>query len=242
MDRRTLLKAGGAGIGAATIGGIGLFAFSGSGVAISSSFSISGASLSNDDGDITKVNVSAKHRAEWDGFDALVDAAAYRDVVQKMDGNGNVARQDVVYDNRAAPVRLANWSGNGDSNGWGGDGEWASGPGTQGFVRADIDWTVLAENPANAGGTESPGDIDNYGLDNPDDDSTASATLRYVKQVYLYTEDASGGVSADDGTLLRALGGDGTVEKIESKDTFSLGVTNEPAETGASGSGSASAQ
>jgi hypothetical protein len=231
------------GIGAASALGVGAIAATGGAAAASSSLDITNTSISNDDGDVTQVGVAIDHQAQWDGFDYPVEAVAYRDVIKMVNDDGSIGASHVLYDNRDAPVLLSNWSGNGDSNGWGGDDEHTNGPGTDSYVHAGIDWTVLAEDPDSAGTTESPGQIDNFGLDNDTDNSYKKTTLRYVKEVYFYTSDANGSyTSADGSTTLGLMGGDdGTMDKVRSEDEFTVKVTNEKATASSSGSGSSSA-
>lgn len=246
MERRSLLKTIG-GIGTASVLGVGasVTAFSGGAVAASSSLNIGNAGVTNDDGDVTQVAVTIGHTAQWDGFDIPVDAAAYRDVIKKVNGDGSIAASHVLYDNTDSPVLLSNWSSDGSgSDGWGGPDEHTSGPGTSGNVNAGIDWVVLAEDPSSAAkSVESPGDIANFDLDNPSDGTDKSTTLRYVKQVYFYTEDSSGSYTADDGsTTLSQMGSDdGTMAKTESQGDFTVTSTNEGATVSSGGSGSSSA-
>lgn len=242
MQRRDFVKAVGS-IGTASIAGLGAAALSSGAAAASSNLTISDTSLSNDDGDVTQVGVAITHDASWDGFDKSVDAVSYRDVIKKVQGNGTIAATHVLYDNTDAPVLLANWSGSGDSNGWGGDGEYTTGPGTSGTVNADIDWTVLAENPSTAANSvESPGNLSDFGLDNATDNSSEQTTLRYVKEVSFYTTDSSGSYTSDDGSTTLALmgGDDGTVADTRAEGDFVVTVTNEEVTTSSSGDGSSS--
>lgn len=244
MQRRSFIKTVG-GIGAATTLGAAGLALSGSAVAASSDLTISGTTLSNDDGDVTQVGVTLDHDASWDGFDVPVEAVAYRDVIKKVEGDGSTSASHVLYDNTDSPVLLANWSTDGSgSDGWGGPDEHTSGPGTSGSVDVGIDWTVLAENPSSAAkSVESPGQVSDFALDNDTDDSDKTTTLRYVKEVSFYTSDSSGSYTSTDGsTTLRLMGGDdGTMQKVQAQNDFVVTVTNESATADSGGSGSSSA-
>jgi|GEM_PF-1407915 len=245
MERRSVLKTIG-GIGITGAIGLGATAFSGGAAASSSSLNIKGTALSNDDGDVTQVSVSVDHTASWDGFDEAVDAVAYRDVIKQINGDGSVGATHVLYDITDAPVLLDNWSSDGSgSDGWGGPGEHTSGPGTNGDVNATIDWTVLAEDPSSAAqSVETPGDIDDFGLDNGDDGTDKTVKLRYVKQVSFYAEDSGGSYTSDDGSTTLALmgGDDGTRRRTTSEGDFTVTVTNEGATTSSGGTGSSSAK
>lgn len=70
LDRRTALKLGGAAIGTAAIGGGGLLALSGSGVAVEE-FTVNGddSTFELNDGQVTAVVVDAQGQITWDGLD-----------------------------------------------------------------------------------------------------------------------------------------------------------------------------
>lgn len=246
-NRRKVLKGiGGAAI-AAGIGAGGFIATTGSAAAASGNLSISGSSVSNDDGDLSQVHVTLDHEASWDGFDYPVEAVEYRDVLRVYDGEGNQLGSDVLRDGTDSPVLLENWSSDGSSDGWGGPDEHTSGPGTQGTVNAGIVWTVLAEDgatPDNPIPQGSSANIEDYGLDNGADDSTAKYTVEMVKTVRFYTTDPDGSYTANDGeTSLRLMGGDdGTIGEVKADGQFQLNVTNEAATTSSSGTGSSEAE
>jgi hypothetical protein len=241
LDRRTVLGT----VGGLAVAGSGFAALTGGATATSGNLSIGDSQVSSDNGDLSEVNVSLDHEVTWDGFDYAVDAAEYRDVIRVYDKDGNKLGAHVLRDETDTPKMLKNWSGNGDSNGWGGDGEYTSGPGTEGFVHADIHWTVLADDPASASNPVpqgQPGDVDNFGLDNNTDGSWAEYTVEFVKIVRLYAKDSNGSYTADDGTSVRLMGGDdGTVGEVKSSGTFTLKVGNEAAQTSATGSGGSNA-
>lgn len=246
MERRELLKTVG-GIGAATAtGGVGLLASSGGALAASGSLDISNTTISNDDGDVTRVRVALEHTVDWDGFDISVDAVAYQDFIQAVDSNGNVVTGHKLYDNTNSPPLLENWSGDGNNNGWGGAGEYTSGSGTQGSVNADIDWIVLSDDPAGDTSTETPGLTDDFNADNNSDGSNKTVRLRYVKRVVFFTTTDTGGAStqaADGQTTVYEMGNDdGTIAQVENTERFNVEVSNEEASASGGGSGTSSAE
>lgn len=241
MERRSLLKKVG-GIGAtAAVGGAGLLATSGSALAASSSLSITGSNVTNDDGDLTEVIVNLDHTATWDGFDIAVDAVEYRDVIKRMDGNGGVISSHVLRDELDTPVPLSDIK----DGTWGGSDEDSTGPGTQGNVEAGIQWSVLHDEPSNATYTPpagSAGDVQDFGMDNAEDDSTKKYKLKLTKKVQFYALDSSGSYTGINGNTYRLMGGDdGTLSETVSEGTFTVDVTNEAATADSSGSGSSSA-
>lgn len=241
MERRSLLKAIGGIGGTAGVGGVGLIAFSGSALAASSSLSITGSSITNDDGDLTEVIVELDHQVTWDGFDDAVDAVEYRDVIQRVDGSGNVVASHVLRDELDTPVPVSNIA----DGSWGGSDENATGPGTEGKVVAGIQWSVLHDEPSNATyipPSGSVGDVGNFGMDNTVDDSTKTFTLKFRKKVQFYARDPNGSYVGTEGNRYRLMGGDdGTLADTVSEGTFTVDVTNEAATASSSGSGSSSA-
>lgn len=243
MERRSLLKTIG-GIGTtAAVGGAGLVATSGGALAATSSLSITGSSVTNDDGDLTEVIVSLDHEATWDGFDEPVDAVEYRDVIKRLDGSGSVVASHVLRDELDTPVPLSDIA----DGSWGGSDENATGPGTEGKVVAGIQWSVLHDEPSNAtyippGPSGSVGDVQNFGMDNDEDDSTKSYILEFTKTVQFYAQDSNGSYTGTDGNTYRLMGNDdGTLSKTVSEGTFGVDVTNEPATADSTGDGSSSA-
>jgi hypothetical protein len=247
MERRNLLKAVGGIAVTASASGVGVLAMSG-GAAAQSSFTIGDSSVTLDDGDVSKIGVQLSHEVSWDGFDIPVEAASYTDTIELRDGNGNTLDSATIFDNSNNPVLLEGWSSEGSGgDGWGGAGEYTSGPGTEGSVNADLDWTVLSDDPAGDGGTETPGDIDDFGIENPTDGSEEDFILRYTKTVTLFTTESNGGtaVSAADGTTVYQLGvDDGTVGEVVGQDNFTVTVGNQEATTssGTTSPGTSSAQ
>ncbi len=247
MHRRSLLKSIG-GIGVASALGLGgVAAFGGTaGAQTASNLSIDDTSITNDDGDLTSVAVSLGHKVDFDGFDYPVEAAAYEDYIVQLNSDGSEYARHKLYDNTNNPVMLENWSsqGNGD-DGWGGPGEYNTGSGTAGQIYADVNWTVVSENPSeDAQSVESPGDAADFALDNPNDGSTKTRYFKYEKNVHLYgtRDNGSTAVSAKDGTPVYELGeDDGTVGVVESSGQFQVDVSNEEASTSGTGSGSSSA-
>jgi len=243
MERRSLLKTIG-GIGAtAAVGGAGLLASTGGALAANSSLLITGSSVTNDDGDLTEVIVNLDHEATWDGFDIAVDAVEYRDVIKRVDGSGNVVASHVLRDELDTPVPLSDIA----DGSWGGSDENSTGPGTEGSVSAGIQWSVLHDDPSSAtyippGDSGSVGDVQDFGMDNEEDDSTKSYTLKFTKKVQFYALDSNGSYTGIDGNTYRLMGGDdGTLAETVAEGTFTVDVTNEAATASSSGSGSSSA-
>ena len=232
-------------------GGIGLSLTAGPVAA--ASFNISGTDISVDDGDVSYLDLSVDdHWAIWDGFDRPVAAVAFRDVIRNPDTGVSHELFDQRGDDRQ-PVLLSEFSGKGDSSGWGGGGEYASedpdtyvqatGPTTAGFVHADVNWRLLDDEGANAQSIEDPGDTDDFDLDNLTDDTTETTKLELVKQVWLYSNEQTGrgSISTQNGTTVYLMGNDdGTREKIEVVEAFNVDVRNEASTTTVDGSGSTS--
>lgn len=241
LDRRKVLGT----VGGLAVAGSGFAALTGGATATSGSLDIGDSEVHTDDGDLTEVNVKLDHTVTWDGFDIPVHAAEYRDVIRVYDSNNNLLGSHVLRDETDTPKMLENWSGDGDSNGWGGDGEHTSGPGTEGNVNADILWTVLSDSdntPTHSIPQGQPASVEDFGLDNETDGSVRDYTVEFVKTVRLYTKDSGGSYTASDGTSLRLMGGDdGTVGEVKSSGTFTLSVGNEAASTSGTGSGGSSA-
>lgn len=241
-------------------GGASLLAISGGAAATSSTMDISNSSVSNDDGDVSKLGVSLTHEAMWDGFDVPVHAVEYRDVLEIRDADGNVLGTHVLRDGTDTPVLLENFSGDGDADGWGGPGEYFS-PGVEdeddpyaeagylsGSVHADIDWTLAADSNVDSANINSPpggsvADTTDFGLDNETDDSTVTYTVILKKTVQFYTRDDNGSyTTAIDGVTVALMGSDdGTFSETKTNGTFYLDVTNEDATTHSTGSGSSNA-
>lgn len=252
----------------ATVGGLGLLL--GTGPVTAASVSIDSSSVSVDDGEVSFVDLTVdSFKAMWDGFDVPVAAVAYKDTIRRANGSAS----HVLFDQNGVdqdPILLEEISSKGDgSDGWGGPGEYAStfeanesadtsvlnqpgedGPATAtaGWVRADVDWRLLsdADNPEEDGKSiESPGDVDDFGLDVDSDGDTVTYTLELIKEVYLYSLEDTGRTSLttqNQGETVYLMGADdGTAEKIQAIAAFDVAVTNEPASTSTTGSGSSSA-
>lgn len=244
MQRRTLLKGGAGALATATIGGTALTALTGgAGAATSDNFAISDTSVTTTDGTIEFVDVSATHKVVWTGFDVPVAAVAWKDtLVKPADGTSHV-----LHDGTGSPVRIADFSTQGSgSDGWGGSGEYASenpdsytaatGPTKEGFVHADIAWTVLGDGDGThaAQSIESPASLDAFGIEQPTDGETKTTTLEYRKELHFYREDGSGG-------LVEMGSEDGTIAVAEGVATFDVSVTNEASSSSTSGDGSSTA-
>jgi hypothetical protein len=229
MDRRQFLKGVGA-TGALTVGG-GALLVSSTQSAVAANFSISNpSSATSDDGSLDFVRMEAAQRVEWDGFDTDVEQARYLDYVTVRPNDDNVTTK--INDTTSDP--LDQWSGNGDSNGWGGAGEYTSGPGKAGFVRADIDWNIIgdpnASSPSEGGprSIETPADeLDRLEVDT--DGATKDSTVVFEKQVRLL-----------DGNGNQIAGPNGPYDAAVSSDSFTVSVTNEEATTSTNGSGTVS--
>lgn len=252
MERRQLLKSAGALGSVLAVGGIGLNLSSQTVAA--ASFSISGTTISIDDGDVSYVDLSvADHFAVWDGFDRPVAAVAYRDVLR----NPDTGQTHELYDQRgddAQPIRLSEISSkDSGSDGWGGPDEYASkdpdsyvqadGPTTAGYVHAGVDWRILDDEGTNAKSIEDPADTDDFAIDNPQDDTTKTTKLELVKQVWLYSDEDTGrqSISTQNGQTVYLMGNDdGTREKIDVTEAFKLKVRNEDSTTSVTGSGTTS--
>lgn len=233
LSRRNALKALG-GIGAAAAVGGASTLLTGS-AAAESTFSISDAApVTTDDGEVAALTVSADHEVTWDGFDIPVEAVAYRDVLTVAPSGE--ATEFVVYDNTGSPVRLEDFSSKGDgSDGWGGPGEYTSGPGLSGSVNADINWNVLVDpDEASAKSVESPGDISQTSIEEPTDGTTNETTISYRKELHLYFEDSSGNLVSESR--------DGFQPVVTAEDTFVVTITNQSATGSGSGSGDATIQ
>lgn len=229
MNRRALLKGLG-GIGAVSVGGAALV-FSGSQSAVAANFTISNPSTAvSDDGTVNYVRLQASQRVEWDGFDSDVHYARYIDWVTTRPNDQNTTDKinDTISDS------LDSWSGQGDSNGWGGDDEYTSGIGKAGFVHAGIDWNIIgdpnATDPAEGGprSIETPADrLDLLAVDT-DGDSKDSKVV-FEKEVRLL-----------DVNKNELAGPNGPYDAAISTDSFVVSVENQAATAGGSGSGTAS--
>lgn len=240
-----------------------------SGASASGSWTIEDAEpITTDDGSLSAVTVSASHQVAWEGFDVPVVAVAYRDRI--VVAPNNEAVEFTIYDNTDAPVLLENFSGNGDSNGWGGAGEYTTGPGLSGSVNVDIEWNVLADpdggkyahdgssaSPTGALSVETPGDIDQTPIEEPQDGATETTLIRYEKDVLLFRDvedtpevpdsgDAPAEVStitsADGSTTLTNADMDGFDPISEATATFAVEVTNRAASPNPSEGGSSDAK
>lgn len=223
LTRRNALK-GAATTGVLSLGG-GALLLSASQPAAAASLNISGpATATSDDGSLNYVRLEADHELTWDGFDTDVEYLRYIDTVTVRPNDQNTTRtvSDVVSGH------LDDWSGQGDSNGWGGDGEYTSGPGNAGTANADIDWNVIgdpnANDPANGGprSIEEPADLLHL-LEADSDGQTQNSKVLFEKDVRLL----DGSQSQLDGVVV--------------SDSFVVEVTNQAATASASGSGTVSA-
>lgn len=223
LTRRNALK-GAAATGALSLGG-GLLLFSSSQPALAADLNISGpATATSDDGSLNYVRLEVDHELTWDGFDSDVEYLRYIDRVTVRPNDQDVTR--TVNDTTSAS--LDDWSGDGDSNGWGGDGEYSSGVGKAGTANTDVDWNVIgdpnATDPAEGGprSVESPADL--LGLLEADSDgNTKSSKVVLEKDVRLLD------------------GNQNQLDSVAVSDSFVVEVTNQAATADATASGTASA-
>lgn len=242
MQRRDLLKGTGA-LATLAVGGTGLAALSGgAGAATTDNFTIDDATpVTTTDGTVEYVQVTTDHHVVWTGFDVPVAAVAWTDTLVKPSDNTSV----VVYDNTSSPVRLADFSSkDSGSDGWGGAGEYASedpssyvqatGPTKEGFIHANIDWRVLTDGDSEgeALSVETPGRLDDFGIEEPTDAETRVTTLEYQKKLTLYKDDG--------GSLVQMGEVDGTYGTVDAVATFDVEVTNKEKTTDSSGDGTSS--
>ncbi|MBX0325420.1 hypothetical protein EGH21_20545 [Halomicroarcula sp. F13] len=237
MQRRDYIKTAGGIATASVIGGAGLFASTGSVAAVQSGLDIQDASaVQTDDGQVSYVEVALTHRLQWDGFDKPVAKVAYVDQII-VAPNSSTPFTATIYDGRNNPVDLEDFSEKNSSDGWGGDGEYASedpnsytkatGPTKAGFVNADINWKILTDGGGGGNSVESPADLNNTSIEEPTDGESNSTSITYKKTVYLYD---------DNGNLLG--NDDGTVQSAVAEGTFTVTINNQDATTTSGGSGS----
>lgn len=237
MKRRTLLTTAGTGLTIAGIGGLAAFS-SPVGAQTDADFSITDADpITKTAGELSYVQVSLTHSLSWSGFDEPVVAVGYRDKIY-VDGNddGTDELEHVLYDNTLEgsldPGRLADYSGDGDSDGFGGNDEYASvdGPSREGTVHAGLTWNVIADENTSAESAETPAPVADTGFSPAGEGESAVINITYEKTVVLYGEDA-------DGNLVE-LSSDVAVPQTTVSDSFTATVTNEQSDTTSSGDGS----
>lgn len=245
LTRRTALKGIGGVTGAALAGGTGLAALSG-GAAAQAAFdlTINGTEISNDQGDVSFVGVNAQKTVAWDGFDVPLRYIGFRHEISIEDGG--TTGWHTLYDDISG--RLDEWSGEGDSNGWGGDGEYVASHGgdkadyLKGVAKADIQWEVIndtgepgsyADFGYDGGGVQDPAQwASNLSVDA--DGATQKRVIKWKTTLTFYTED-------DAGERVQITDDDG-VSELTATERFAVTVTNEEGTTDATTDGSATGQ
>lgn len=254
LTRRTALKGAAA---AGLLGGLGALATNPAGAQISNAVSINDITVATDEGDLSFVDVAVDGSVSWDGFDVPVDAFAW-EVIVHVEAAGGATGSHTLFDQRASgggdgPVLLANVSSQGNGgDGWGGPGEFVdhlADDNRAGLIQHDSDWRYLADSDvAVAKSIEDPAVIgtDVPELDNDADDSTITHVVTLDSRLYLYSETDTGATPVasetrfGDGRDVYPLGqDDGTFERARGQSSFDVAVTNEPAETGAGGTATA---
>lgn len=219
VSRRNVVR------GATILGGLavagGVFLTQSEG-AVAATFTIGDAAPeTNDTGQLNYVRLEVTHRLEWDGFDTEVERLRYIDriTVRPNDENETAVVNDVTTD------PLADWSGDGDSNGWGDAGEYTSGPGNAGYAASDLDYNIVgdpdADDPEDGGPREDEAPAPLLDLmESEEDGETTRSTVRFEREARLLD------------------GGGDEVGRSTVSDDFQVIVTNEASETSASGRGS----
>lgn len=216
-SRRTVLKTAAGATAAATVGGGAILATTGT--AAAQSYSIDNTSVTLDDGQVSYVDVQADSTVSWDGYDVPVK---YLEFVAEV----RVPHAETGWHelhNGVSGELPDGWSGDGDSEGYGGPGEYVvSYGGTHGEVHTNVDWRVIGtegksvETPLDAADTLAvPGDGD-------------TTTFTVQKRSTVRFLDASQSVIPDS---------EGVSESVETA-TFDVTVTNQPSQTGGQSAGS----
>lgn len=228
LSRRSILK-GLTGAGATgLLGGAALFAASGP--AAASSYSITGSSAELDDGQLSYVDVDVAGNLTWDGFDTPVKYLRFVAEITIDDGGSTPWHTLADSTSDALPD---GWSGNGDSDGWGGAGEYVISyggdtEGTQGEVHTDAQWRVIGDTGKSI---ETPAPWqDNLSVDT--DGNQQTFTLNKRNTVYF--------LDTDKNQIGHDLGGpeNGAVRSVTS---FDVTVTNQASTTGGSTDGTSDA-
>jgi hypothetical protein len=245
LTRRTALKGLGGVTGAALAGGTGLAALTG-GAAAQASFdlNITGTTISNDQGDVSYVGVDATKTIAWDGFDVPLRYVGFKHEITIEDSGST--DWHTLYEGVSG--RLTDWSGDGDSDGWGGDGEYVDSHGgdkadyLKGTAKADIQWEII--NDTGEAGSYPDFGYDGGGVQNPAqwagrlsvdaDGATEKRVVKWKTTLTFYTEN-------DAGERVQVTDDDG-VSELTATERFGVTVTNEDGTTDATTDGTASGQ
>lgn len=236
MERRSMLKRLGA-LGAVGTGaGLGTTALSGTarGAEVSGTFDLNNAGpVTTDTGDVEYVQVDANFDVSWDGFDQAADRVRFVDTITVRPNNEDQSER--IFDGTSDP--FAQWSGNGDSNGWGGAGEYVvSDNGTNGRFIVDINWNVIGDPSASSaadGGSrsvETPADL--LGVIEPDADGTTRESVVQYQKLFRFLN-ADGQPLTGPGSVM-----DGSPDDLVLTETFTVTITNQEAAATGDGDGS----
>lgn len=231
MERRNFLKAAG-GIGAAGITGVGALAFSG-GASATQSFSITDSSASFNDGQLSYVAVTLDGTTAWDGFDTPVKYLEFTSEIR-------IPAQETGWHtlNSSVSGELPDqWSGNGDSDGWGGDGEYVvayDDEGRAGEVHTDVFWNVVGDDTASDPANGAPRSVETPApwqdaLSVDTDGESVTTTLEKRSTVRF--------LDANQDPIAESEG----VQETVSTAQFDVTVTNEQSTTSGDGTGDSTA-
>ncbi len=223
LTRRGALKGIATGTVGAAIGGGALLL--GTQPALASSLSIDDANQeTTDDGSLQYVRVEIDHSVSWDGFDQDVEYIRYIDRIHIRPGDEDVTH--ILYDEVSG--HLDDWSDDGDSDGWGGPGEHATGSGNAGEAHADLNWNVVGDPNASdpeAGGPRSV-ETPSHRLDLLEadtDGASMQSAITYEKDIRL--------LNGNENELAQDI----------ISDDFTVDVLNEEATVDSEGTGNAEA-
>jgi hypothetical protein len=216
LQRRNYLKAVGGIAGAATIGGIGALVGS-SGASATAVQNLGDVSVTSDDGTVEYVAIYGDSTVRWDGFDST--ATSFIEVIEaRIPGQ---VGWTTLHD--TGEVDLSQ----GDD--WGGPGESLSGPGTSGYIEADIglrsngnhnpetDWHIVGTDPDGYGLPANS--IDPAALEVDGDGDTGSFTIE-IRSKFTWYDDQNDAIFEKSFTT-----------------TVGVTVTNEPSSASAENDG-----
>lgn len=222
---------GAAGIaGAASIGGLGLLAFSPA-AATTSNLTINDTSIENDTGELQFVDVDVDVRIEWTGFEVDVHHLKFVEFLDIVLEDGT----EVVVDHKffeSGIASLADHEGS-DGDDAGGRNQ-TSDPGTSGWIEAGAPFRVAADDGVDPYHAEVPyrGDGDLSALEPDVDGGEVVASLTFSKFVRLY--------DADKNPLTGPNGPSWGPDDALVEGHFDVTVTDTPSDTSSSGDGTSS--